>query len=246
MIHILQSFTNNDITQIITPQLLIPLILSIFAAIIAIVIPLFLYKQLNKKLQLIPKNEQIKKIEERINNLEKNFNEISTKIDEANFQKIKEEINKINETLNKISIYDKKITELESQIEKLKKPVLPIAFEEIKEVEINSLQELQVYYPFIKYASIITSQGFIIENIGKIADEPAKLLEIIKISDMFAGSKEIMIEKQEDILYLFYMDTLEDLDIYGIILAKKPSSINSFTVLKKVLINYFSKKRKIE
>jgi len=235
--------TLNQVTPIYSIVQILPLMLSIFAAIIAVVIPLYLYKQLNQKISSYSEyGEKIKKLEENLSNLTSKFDEVSTKIKDIKTDKL-EEVTRLSE---KISSIERKIEKVESEIDNLKKPMVPFQLEEIKETEIDSLQELQIYYPFIKYASIMSSQGFTIEIVGKGIDEPAKLLEIIKISDMFAGSKEIIIEKKEDLLYLFYLDTLEDLDIYGIVLAKKPLNTNSLSVIKNVLHKYFSKKKVVE
>lgn len=217
---------------------LLPLILPIFSAILAIVLPLYIYKYFKGKLKGLTKIEEtIKALEESLN---KKYEELSSKYDEKKFDDLTKRTTGIEEELKDIKI---RINTLDNELKKLRKPLFPLQVEEeVKEVEVDTLQQMQAYYPFIKYIAIITSQGFTVETLGNAVIEPEKLLEIIKLSNIFTGSREITLEKKDEVLYIFYIDSLEDLDIYGILSAEKPMNIKSLGVVKKVLQNYFRKK----
>lgn len=219
-------------------MLLLLMILSISSFILVLVLPLYIVRSLPKKI--------LSEVEERFKRGKAEEGEEDTLL----------RLTGLNERVAKI---EERVKALEKEVAILKKrPLVPpkpvreirarpkvqpsLARPPERAHKITSLSQLPIYYPVVKYACILTSQGFTVEAMGSGVDAPAKLLEIVKLSERFTGSKDVTIEKEKEALHIFYIDSVGDLDVYGAILAEKPINLSMLDLVKNSMKSYFEGK----
>uniref|UniRef100_A0A7C3WTQ2 Uncharacterized protein n=1 Tax=Thermofilum pendens TaxID=2269 RepID=A0A7C3WTQ2_THEPE len=165
---------------------------------------------------------------------------------------MKEALSKVNiePLLDRLSSVESRITVLESRTtvleRKLSKPpeVPPVARVPVKKpVEtavpsLSKLSDISLAFPDIKYAGIITSQGYIVESYGICSEEPAKLLEIIRTYSTNSAS----IVKGNSRIEIFHLGEVKDLSNYGILEFVNGSEVSEEVVerARKAISRYFT------
>ncbi len=186
-------------------------------------------------------------VEDKVSEISENYSKLSQEIG-----KLKEEISKLSHEystiVTRLNNIETRVTVLERRTkreDKLKSLLYPRPIEEKVSIkDLQSLSDLKLYVPQIKFAALITSQGYIVESYGQGSEIPSKLLEIAKLSEKFTNSRNVSITRGNNRIEVFYIGDMEDLSIYGIIEVEKRVDGQMIQSLKESLIRYFNKKFK--
>lgn len=187
-------------------------------------------------------------VEEKVSEIAKRYSELSGEI-----RKLEEKVSKISQEssamASRLNNIDTRVTILEKRTkreDRLKSLLYPRPPEEkVEKVLIRDLQslgDLKLYVPQVRYAAIITSQGYIVEGYGQGNEDPSKLLEIAKLTEKFANSRNVSITRGNVQTEIFYIGNMEDLSVYGIVEVEKNVNRKTIQSLRESLIRYFNKK----
>ncbi|MEZ0346530.1 MAG: hypothetical protein ABWK01_08280 [Infirmifilum sp.] len=200
-----------------TSSTLIIAILALGVSIGVLAAFIYLLRFIVRELSQTPKKSgDLEKYVEKLGSIETAQQTLSSEL-----AAVKNSLNKIQEGFSQL---ESKVTALEGRVyilEKRKtaetvplssytKPARPIT-REIK--KINDVNEIGLYFPEVKYAGIITSQGYIVKSYGQCSEEPPKLLEVLRVSNM---EKTTLVRSNRRI-ELFRLGDVKDLTIYGIL-----------------------------
>lgn len=187
----------------------------------------------------------------------------SVKSEELNqrFDDIVSQVKAVQEALHKIDVAEilEKITKLESKITSLEgrtallerrllrpfepKPpsiLQPRPSPEEEPPALAKLSDIILVAPDVKFAGVITSQGFLVESYGSCSEEPARLLEIVRLHGTLATS----IVKGRSRFEIFHLGDVKDISIYGILEFRDGVNAQEQSVsrTKKVISKYFNEK----
>ncbi|MGB9786571.1 MAG: hypothetical protein ACP5II_00205 [Infirmifilum sp.] len=163
-----------------------------------------------------PQTESLSTTREKINTIESAQQSLSASIEE-----LRNSLKMIQDNTLRL---EAKITSLEGRMltlerrrpaEAVRTGVYPKPTREtLKEVAaLKDIGEIALYFPEVRYAGIITSQGYIVKQYGQCSEEPPKLLEILRLSNM---DKTSLIKGNRRI-DLFRLGEVKDLTVFGII-----------------------------
>lgn len=172
----------------------------------------------------------------------------------SQFKEIQESISKINmePILERITQLESKLTSLESRTaileRRLTRPLEPRptptfhprpALEE-EPPALAKLSDVILVAPDVKFAGVITSQGFLVESYGSCSEEPARLLEIVRLY----GTSATSIMKGKNRFEIFYLGDVKDISVYGILEFRDGIGVTEQTVnkAKKAISKYFSER----
>ncbi|MEM0258211.1 MAG: hypothetical protein QXI76_04710 [Thermofilum sp.] len=170
------------------------------------------------------------------------------------FKEIQESISKINiaPVLEKIAQLESKITSLEGRtavlerrltrpIETRPPPTLqPKPSLEEEPPPLAKLSDVILVAPDVKFAGVITSQGFLVESYGSCSEEPARLLEIVRLY----GTSATSIVKGKFRFDIFYLGDVKDISVYGILEFRDGIDVAEQVVskAKKAISRYFNER----
>jgi hypothetical protein len=180
-----------------------------------------------------------------------------TRLNEA-LESLRSEVAGIKEAVSKVSLepvlerltsVESRITALESRTalleRRLARPAEMPALQrplvrkppEAAVPSITKLSEISLVFPDVKYAGIITSQGYVVESYGVCSEEPAKLLEIARMY----GTSTASIMRGRNRIEIFYLGDVKDLSNYGILEFADGAEISEEVVdaAKKAINKYF-------
>ncbi len=239
LVEIDSTLTYLQLETIPINLLFIILVLTIAAIIVSIFVPFVHYVLLSRRIEEAlgkKRLEDIDKIEKSVNNLVVKVGKLETLAKSLN--------DKLYQIENRVSILER--SRHQARATAIPAIIRPRAkIEEVVEPQkLSSLSELKVFFPDIIYAGFITSQGYIVESYGTPIEEPAKLLEILRLSEKFTGSREVKIVKGEKIISMFYVDNIGDLQVYGVLASSLFFNNKKFEVVKRTLTRYLKEKLK--
>ncbi len=203
-------------------------------------------KQLQTRIEEEGKsNAGLSAVEERLGDLEKKLSALETRYGGLSAQASK--------IVASISDLEKRVKTLETRVNYVIRtgkavPVQQPLFQPPKRKEapqireLKSLEDLKLYVPNIRYAALMTSQGYIVEKYGSISDDLPKLLEVAKISEKFTNSREINILRSDARIAVFHVGKSEDLDVYGIIAFPSDVSEDVIKSVEEALTAYYNRK----
>jgi len=179
-------------------------------------------------------DERIKKLEE----CEKNASSMLTELYNS--------VKNLQESFIRI---DSRVTALESktvllerrfarEVKEVPRPVsYPRVSQRIEAAPIKELNELALHFPEVKYACIITSQGYVVKSYGQPSEEPPKILEILRIS----GTPRVSLVRGDRVLEVFYLGDVKDLSVYAILEVEDGTNINEarLDAIKETINRYF-------
>lgn len=247
--------TKNLVFQISPPTL--TSIILIFNSIIALALSVGLFIALIYLLRKQVFQQQVESrsvetiarniVEDKVSELSENYLNLSKEI-----RKLKDEISELSQEystiVTRLNNIETRVTILERRSkreDRLKSILYPKPIEEKVSIrDLQSLGDIKLYVPQLKYAAIITSQGYIVESYGQGSEIPSKLLEIAKLSEKFTNSRNVSITRGNNRIEIFYIGDMEDLSVYGIIEIEKRVDRQTIQSLKESLIRYFNKKFK--
>uniref|UniRef100_A0A7C1T0X8 Uncharacterized protein n=1 Tax=Thermofilum pendens TaxID=2269 RepID=A0A7C1T0X8_THEPE len=171
---------------------------------------------------------------------------------------LKDEISSVKEALSgvdlkpvleQLSSIESRVSALESRTvileRRLAKPAEAPAVPRILERKppeaavptISKLSDISLTFPEVKYAGIITSQGYVVESYGVCSEEPAKLLEIVRMYSTNSAS----IVRGGSRIEIFYIGEVKDLSNYGILEFADGTEVSEDVVdrAKKAISRYF-------
>lgn len=174
---------------------------------------------------------------------------------------ISKQLETVQEALGKVDVTPilEKITQLETRIGNLESrtallerrlfktveakpsPILqprPLPEEELP--ALSKLSDIILLTSDVKFAGVITSQGFLVESYGSCSEEPARLLEVIRLY----GSSTTSIVKGRSRFEIFHLGDVKDISVYGILEFKDNISVAEQTIsrAKKAISKYFAEK----
>ena len=165
---------------------------------------------------------------------------------------VKEALSRVNLELilERILSLESKVSSLESKIAVLERKLLRPAEAQavpkallMKAAEavvpgISRLSDIPLTFPQVKYAGIITSQGYVVESYGVCSEEPAKLLEVVRIY----GTNSASIVKGKSRIEIFHLGEVKDLSNYGILEFTDGSEVSEEIVdrAKRAINKYFT------
>jgi len=179
-------------------------------------------------------DERIKKLEE----AEKNTSSMLTELHNS--------VKNLQESFIRI---DSRVTALESktvllerrftrEVKEVPRPVsYPRVPQHIEAASIKELNELALHYPEVKYACIITSQGYVVKSYGQPSEEPPKILEILRIS----RTPRVSLVRGDRVLEVFYLGDVKDLSVYAILEVEDSANVNEarLDAIKETINRYF-------
>jgi len=179
-------------------------------------------------------DERIKKLEE----AEKNASSMLTELYNS--------VKNLQESFIRI---DSRVTALESKTvllerrftREVKEAPRPISYprvpQRIEAASIKELNELALHFPEVKYACIITSQGYVVKSYGQPSEEPPKILEILRIS----GTPRVSLVRGDRVLEVFYLGDVKDLSVYAILEVEDGANVNEarLDAIKETINRYF-------
>lgn len=182
-------------------------------------------KELEKKVELLesgagkPGSEDIRKLVEGLETLSAKVNTLETKL----------------------VVLEKRISREVPAPRPIAQPQVaakPVAKEAVREVELRSLGDLPLYFPGLRFACIITSQGYPVEIYGQGSDEPARLLDILRLYN----SQNVSLTRGGRKLEIFYLGEVRDLSVYGILEFSDAREVTEdvITAAKKSISKYFT------
>jgi len=164
---------------------------------------------------------------------------------------VREALSKVDlePVFERFSSVESRISSLESKIAVLERRLLRPAEAPVvpkvpvrKAVEtvvpsISKLSDIHLAFPQVKYAGIITSQGYVVESYGVCSEEPAKLLEIVRIY----GTNSASIMRGKSRIEIFHLGEVKDLSNYGILEFMDGSEVSEEVVdgAKRAISKYF-------
>lgn len=234
----------NILTQISGDMLVILTFLAMLALGISIgVLASFIYflRIIRRNiLNSTGKTESPEKYIEIINTLESKQQSLSSDVEE-----LKTAIKTIQ---NNFTQFESKITTLEGRVTLLErrkiveptrpsayaKPVTPLAKEKFI---LKDIRDISLYYPEVRYAGIITSQGYIVSSHGQSSEEPPKLLEVLRLSNMDRTS----LIRSNRRIEVFRIGEVKDLTVYGILEFDNATGVDETRIeeIKETISKYF-------
>ncbi len=107
----------------------------------------------------------------------------------------------------------------------------------VEAVTIKDLNEIVLHFPEVRYAGIITSQGYVVNSYGQPSEEPPKMLEVLRIS----GTPRVSLIRGGRRLEVFYLGDVKDLSVYGILEIEDSVGIDEakLDAIKETINRYF-------
>jgi hypothetical protein len=194
-------------------------------------------KEHEKEETFLKISAEIKSIEEKISQLQKEIETLKKEILPPLQDNIVQLTTKASQLETKVLILEKRV----SREPTLPRPVQPAVRPTptvTKEVELSSLSDIPLHFPEVKFACIITSQGYTVETFGKSSEEPAVLLDVLKLYN----SQNVSLMRGGRKVEVFYLGEVKDLSVYGILEFSDTEEVTKETVeaAKKAISKYFA------
>jgi hypothetical protein len=190
------------------------------------------------------KEEIFLKISAEINSIEEKVSQLQKEIETLKKEILPPLQDNIVQLTTKASQLETKVLILEKRVSR--EPTLPRAVPPAvrptptvaKEVELSSLSDMPLHFPEVKFACIITSQGYTVETFGKSSEEPAVLLDVLKLYN----SQNVSLMRGGRKVEVFYLGEVKDLSVYGILEFSDTEEVPKETVeaAKKAISKYFA------
>jgi hypothetical protein len=190
------------------------------------------------------KEEIFLKISAEINSIEEKVSQLQKEIETLKKEILPPLQDNIVQLTTRVSQLDTKVLILEKRVSR--EPTLPRAVPPavrptptvVKEVELSSLSDIPLHFPEVKFACIITSQGYTVETFGKSSEEPAVLLDVLKLYN----SQNVSLMRGGRKVEVFYLGEVKDLSVYGILEFSDTEEVPKETVeaAKKAISKYFA------
>ncbi|NAZ25491.1 MAG: hypothetical protein GU357_07020 [Thermofilum sp.] len=190
------------------------------------------------------KEEIFLKISAEMNSIEEKVSQLQKEIETLKKEILPPLQDNILQLTTRVSQLDTKVLILEKRVSR--EPTLPKAVPPAvrptptvaKEVELSSLSDIPLHFPEVKFACIITSQGYTVETFGKSSEEPAVLLDVLKLYN----SQNVSLMRGGRKVEVFYLGEVKDLSVYGILEFSDTEEVPKETVeaAKKAVSKYFA------
>ncbi|MEM3456649.1 MULTISPECIES: hypothetical protein [Thermofilum] len=190
------------------------------------------------------KEEIFLKISAEVNSIEEKVSQLQKEIETLKKEILPPLQDNIVQLTTKASQLETKVLILEKRVSReptLPRPVQPAVRPTptvVKEVELSSLSDIPLHFPEVKFACIITSQGYTVETFGKSSEEPAVLLDVLKLYN----SQNVSLVRGGRKAEVFYLGEVKDLSVYGILEFSDAEEVPKETVeaAKKAISKYFA------
>ncbi|WP_288006497.1 hypothetical protein [Thermofilum sp.] len=190
------------------------------------------------------KEEIFLKISAEMNSIEEKVSQLQKEIETLKKEILPPLQDNILQLTTRVSQLDTKVLILEKRVSReptLPRPVQPAVRPTptvVKEVELSSLSDIPLHFPEVKFACIITSQGYTVETFGKSSEEPAVLLDVLKLYN----SQNVSLMRGGRKVEVFYLGEVKDLSVYGILEFSDTEEVTKETVeaAKKAISKYFA------
>ena len=164
---------------------------------------------------------------------------LPTSYDER-LEALEKAVTELRERLGEVERVRAELTTLKERARALAKPIRAERYPEIGRV--SSLSDIKSKVAAVKFVCLMTSQGYSIEQAGEEPKNLPGLLEIVRVSNRFFGEGDVTIEGRDETLSIFKICTIGDLNVYGLVLLKKPYPSMLPNMLKNTIKRYFEVK----
>jgi len=180
---------------------------------------------------------EIDSIEEKVSQLQKEIETLKKEILPPLQDNILQLTTRVSQLDTKVLILEKRVSR-EPTLPKAVPPAVRPTPTVVKEVELSSLSDIPLHFPEVKFACIITSQGYTVETFGKSSEEPAVLLDVLKLYN----SQNVSLMRGGRKVEVFYLGEVKDLSVYGILEFSDAEEVTKETVeaAKKAISKYFA------
>ena len=180
---------------------------------------------------------EIDSIEEKVSQLQKEIETLKKEILPPLQDNILQLTTRVSQLDTKVLILEKRVSR-EPTLPKAVPPAVRPTPTVVKEVELSSLSDIPLHFPEVKFACIITSQGYTVETFGKSSEEPAVLLDVLKLYN----SQNVSLMRGGRKVEVFYLGDVKDLSVYGILEFSDAEEVTKETVeaAKKAISKYFA------
>lgn len=180
---------------------------------------------------------EINSIEEKVSQLQKEIETLKKEILPPLQDNIVQLTTKASQLETKVLILEKRVSR-EPTLPRPVQPAVRPTHTVAKEVELSSLSDIPLHFPEVKFACIITSQGYTVETFGKSSEEPAVLLDVLKLYN----SQNVSLMRGGRKVEVFYLGEVKDLSVYGILEFSDTEEVPKETVeaAKKAISKYFA------
>ncbi|QOJ78368.1 hypothetical protein IG193_06315 [Infirmifilum lucidum] len=187
--------------------------------------------------------EKLSHLEEKAEKLEDSQGGLSSSVAElsASVKSLQESLMRVDSRLTSL---ESRVTVLERRgVRELRETARTVSYprpSQLAKVEaatIKDLNEIVLHFPEVRYAGIITSQGYVVKSYGQPSEEPPKMLEVLRIS----GTPRVSLIRGDRRLEVFYLGDVKDLSIYGILEIEDSVSIDEakLEAIKETINRYF-------
>jgi len=188
--------------------------------------------------------EAILKISSEVSSLGDKLSQLEREVASIKKETLPQLQDTVSQVAAKASQLETKLLVLERRVTReisLPRPVSPVTKPQLvvaKEVELSKLSDLSLHFPEVRFACIITSQGYLVESYGQSSEEPAKLLDVLRLYN----SQNVSLTRGRRRLEVFYLGDVRDLSVYGVLEFSDLEEVTRETVeaIKRAISKYFT------